>query len=394
MIAERDEKGNAYKPDYLTARIHTDLSDPLTFEQGYEDLLRDIVGKPLHVPPPVGKLPSFLQEDGGQTRPTAYKYATFKAALVSNKPTVMGAADDYLDSLLEVLRSSGNVVVKSGQDTTVEELEKKILGSIELFLPYRDEFIEFMTMVCRWGSSDRLFESLRQFFAMACPLMFTQYSNSGQVYPDVYQFLIPELFLYTITVSIKRDRFRETNILLGAAYPQSVSDPGMVAAYHALSPYMKNVDQWQSNRAGYAGYGRNNATVQVLKQRATRQDVTYNDLVETDYTLFIRSAFHPAKNLVRETWVPVTMISALYDRPSLLAGSSFNQGFPLFRRAAMHNDFEKLCLLLNVVDKVDFVKKFETACNETNLFDVSSRTQDGCTLHRNLTCLNILDTVS
>lgn len=395
VIAGRDEEGHPYKPNYLSGRLHIDLSDPQTFEKGYEDLLRDIVGKPFHVAPAVGRLPSFLQENEGKQLSTAYKYNAFKAALHSNKPTAPGAAEDYLDALLAALRPLGDVVLAQGQESTVEELQKNILGNIELFLPYRDEFIEFVTLVGKWGSNDRLFDSMRRFFATASPLMFTEYSQDhGKVFPDVYQLLIPELFLYAIAISIKQDRFREANILLGAAYPQSGTNPGRVGPYHALSPYMKNIDLWQRDQPGSGGYRHgNDATVQVLRQRATRTDVTYNDLIETDYTLFIRSAFHPAAGSMRETWVPITVMGSLYNYSSIFTESSFSQGFPLFRRAAMHNDFENLCLLLNVADKVDFLKKFETACNNNNFFSERDSSGGKCTIHRNLTCLSTLDTV-
>ena len=61
MIAEKDDDGKPVLPAYYTGYIHIDLADPDRHGEQHERLVRWVFDKPLHVKPPLGKTPAFLE---------------------------------------------------------------------------------------------------------------------------------------------------------------------------------------------------------------------------------------------------------------------------------------------------------------------------------------------
>ncbi len=62
IIAEKDEDGKPFLPTYYKSRKYIDLSDEDLYLQNFEQLLRWIYDKPLHVKPDLGKKPAFLSD--------------------------------------------------------------------------------------------------------------------------------------------------------------------------------------------------------------------------------------------------------------------------------------------------------------------------------------------
>ena len=62
VVAERDDNGQAYLPVYYTGRIYIDLSDDDNYSKNFEQLLRWVYDKPLHIKPKLGNTPAFLKE--------------------------------------------------------------------------------------------------------------------------------------------------------------------------------------------------------------------------------------------------------------------------------------------------------------------------------------------
>ena len=73
VVFEKDENDKAYVPTFVKSRIFVDLSTPDKFNEGYDQLLRDIYDKPLHKRPTLGSMPSYLKEEKPVFLPTTHK---------------------------------------------------------------------------------------------------------------------------------------------------------------------------------------------------------------------------------------------------------------------------------------------------------------------------------
>lgn len=65
-------------------------------------------------------------------------------------------------------------------------------------------------------------------------------------------------------------------------------------------------------------------------------------------------------------------------------------GIPIVVRAMAHNDFIKLCSVLDVVDKNDLKEKFEAACAYMNNRNTNTG-KDRCEIYRSMVKFDMLD---
>ena len=63
ILPERDEDGKPLLPTYYRSRIYIDLSNSELYATNFEQLLRWVFDKPLHVKPEIGRMPAFLSDN-------------------------------------------------------------------------------------------------------------------------------------------------------------------------------------------------------------------------------------------------------------------------------------------------------------------------------------------
>lgn len=103
VVSQKDENDKPYLPTYYKSRIYIDLSEPDTYGENFEKLLRWIYDKPLHVKPELGKKPSFLEEEHPISLSTTASLKRAIEAIKNNKPYSSGAIDEFLDTFSENL---------------------------------------------------------------------------------------------------------------------------------------------------------------------------------------------------------------------------------------------------------------------------------------------------
>ncbi|MES2460911.1 MAG: SEFIR domain-containing protein [Armatimonadota bacterium] len=343
IIAERDEDGREHLPTYLSPRMYIDLSNTANYGDEYERLVRNIYGKPEHVKPPLGRKPAYILDNAVSSRSTATKFRAFHNAISTAKPHIAGSAEDYLAELSLALQAC-EVSLREGENSTGKEMTERIKASIDAFLPYRDEFIQFMQLICRYGGNDtRLFDIARKFFFSNSWLMYKTYKPGVQIYEDVYRFLLPELFLYATATLLNNDRYKEVAGFLGASYPSSAEGrhSGSMDGYTIFSQPLTNINQW--NPTPY-GYSRSELDTRWFLERANHKEVTLVDLTDADFILLMRDALHTDSNSYGR-WYP-SLVKAQHHSMRF-----YTSGFPTFARAAARDEFKNLALLLDVNSK-------------------------------------------
>jgi len=158
IVAERDPDGKPYIPIYYGSRLYIDLSDASTYASSFERLLRAIYGKPLHERPEIGKPPAFLSENESLHLGTTSRWRRAIEAMKNGRDVADGATAEYLSTLadsFEKLRITR---------TTDKEFDDAVIESIDSFVPYRNEFIEFMVTVAHYRDTDAMRKNIHRFF--------------------------------------------------------------------------------------------------------------------------------------------------------------------------------------------------------------------------------------
>jgi hypothetical protein len=206
VVSERDEDGKPFLPTYYKSRIYIDLSEADKYNENFERLLRWVFDKPLYKKPALGNMPSFLDEGEHISLGTTSQFKRCIEAIKSNKPYAAGAFEDYCTSFASNLerfrlqRSDG-------------EFDDAVVKSIEEFLPYRNEFIQLITTIAQYSPSPDFIHSIHRFFEnliqyMERPSNVSQWSDTDF---DNFIFIVHELFLYTIAILIKHERYQQAN---------------------------------------------------------------------------------------------------------------------------------------------------------------------------------------
>jgi hypothetical protein len=324
---------------HITTRIYIDLSSEEIYPENFEQLVRWIFGKPAFPKPPVGKPPSYLDE-GAIVLPTKSRASRALDLIQKGSAQSEAALRDYLEILAD---SFENLRI----DTKADPYDDAVVKSIEGFLPYRDEFVHVITVLARYNPSEGSTTLLKRFFESILPYRYKpeDLSRYMQYWWDNYKFIVHELFLYAVGVLLKYERFGALNhFLTGGFYvghiQEYANDPikGWSVVCFSLESLRIRNQRLSLQRASL--------DADILKQRTKIAGVTFDDLMQADFVLFMREASDALKANQHNRWVPDTLVYAVNRmRP-----------FEVFARARSLRYFDQLKEALNVKGKAELAE--------------------------------------
>lgn len=210
IIVEKDEDGNPYAPTYIKTRIYIDLSDPETYEAGYEQLLRNIYEKPQFTKPKLGKRPEWLDEEKTDFFPLKDLIRQIRGSNTINKRK--NCISRFQTAYMEALK-------------TYFEKDAKPERVYEIFLntkSVRDIFLDFVEVIEETDSDYA--EILAEFFEMlynrlTCIRTFELDAGSASDDDlDVFRILMWELFICVIAFMRHIKGYTAINVMLTYTY--------------------------------------------------------------------------------------------------------------------------------------------------------------------------------
>jgi hypothetical protein len=341
VIIEKDENGKPYIPTLFKNRIYIDMSTPDLRIENFEMLLRSIFDKPLYRRPDIGKPPTYLFEDGKKSLGTTSRYHQAIDALKQGKESAPGMCQEYFDTFTANLETF-RIKREEGK-----EFDDQVVQSIEEFLPYREEVINLLMTIAKYRYDSEMYGLVHKFFENILPYSFrpsgvTSYMTTDY---DNFIFFLNELFIYAIAALIKNERFEGVNELLQQEYffhsdstdaPESRMVPFTYFNYYPAS---------LSKRQKRLGLSRLDLMADMLKQRAVRNDVHFNDVMQADLLIYLRYELHLYDSF---RWYPHTLLYAT-DRLS-------NINFEIFARSQSERYFNQMKIALGINNKEELIK--------------------------------------
>ncbi len=340
IVSEKDETGNPYLPTYYKSRIYIDLSEPDTYAENYEKLLRWIFNKPLYEKPELGKVPAFLSGDSAVSLGTT---ASFKRAIdtIKNaKISAPGAIDEFFEVFI-------NNLERFRIERTEEEYDELIVKNIEAFLPYRNEAIQIFVSIAQYAPSEENVTKLHRFLERLIPYMSRppEVTQCSGVSFDNFKFIVHELFLYAFSILLKYERFEQANFLLqNQYYVSGNSDYGGedMTGFPVFRKFIHSLD----HRNKRLELRRLSLHADLLEGRSKSSGLEFKYLMQGDFVLFMRSEIEDDYS----TWWPETLVYLF----------RFNSAFEIFARAVSKKYFGKLKCLLSIEQKEDLIGLFES----------------------------------
>lgn len=330
IVCERQEDGEPFLPAFLKSRIWIDFSTPEAINENWEKLIRVLYGKPIHEKPSLGSPPSFITES--ETRPslpTIGKFATLRDALINARPFMEYARKDFLKSAIEYVDT-----LRVREKPNVKHIDEKVLADLHSMLPIRDQLIDWFILEAT-PTSARQFDSLLTSFmeqVLALKYRPAEVTQWNEAWFDAHSLFVYELFLYLIAVLIASEKYSTVRHLLTTNYllPDSEAERGRdFATYEEFWTHSSAL----RHRNERLKLQRLSMVADVVKERATRKDIPFRDVMQAELVIFLAALLSKDKR-----WYPHTIVFAGHGRTR----------FPFFLRAAQHSSFDPLRIIYGV----------------------------------------------
>ena len=337
IVSEKDENGKPYLPTYYKSRIYIDLSEPDSYADNFEKLLRWVFDKPLYVKPEIGNAPAFLTDANSASLGTTPSFKRAIDAIKNNKAHASGAMDEYFETF------SRNLERFRIEKTEIEH-DELIVNNIEEFLPFRNEAVQLFIALAQYAPTEENIVKLHRFLEGLIPYMsrppeVTHYTDWDF---DNFKFIVHELFLYAFSILVRYERFDQANYLLqNQYYVAGNSDYGrnVMVRFTVFREYMRSLE----GRNQRLKLHRLSLRADMLEERSKNSGLEFRYLMQGDFILFMRAEMEDQDDY--SSWWPETLLYLF----------RFHSAFEIFARAVSANYFEKVKCLLAIDKKEDLV---------------------------------------
>lgn len=346
------ENDKACIPVFAKSRLFIDLSSDEKYEEGYDQLLRDIYDKPRFQRPPIGNMPSYLESDTPVTLPTSNKVKNIKKAIMTANPMTNLLIRDYLDLYLSSLLNYKIDFHIFTDANFIEVIEQ----SINEMLPLKNDFLEFIQTVegTPYLTKELLsdfFERMLQFYTDNEISLYEGNSLNSIIF-DNYRYFNHDLFLSVATLLLDREQFDMLHELVThhfciveerrMSYPLEVSFMRFRTYNYTLNKY-KN-DRRQLRRIS--------VVADMIKANAVK--IRFEDMIRIDLLLYYLSLLYPSKDMFERYWYPELSV--------------YNQQFVILPKLASLRYFDKAKVMFGV-DTTDQFKNLISSIKEPDLRD-------------------------
>jgi len=350
VLPERDEDGRAFLPTYYKSRIYIDLSNPDLYGRNFEQLLRWVYDKPLHIKPALGNTPAFLTEEGIPSLETTPRLRRALEAVRQNRPYCGGAINEYFETFSDNLE---RFRITKGEG----EFDEKVVKNIEQFLPYRNEAIELFLALSQYRPIQETWEALHKFFEKLIPYLDRpEEVSSWQEWDfDNFKFIIHELFLYVVAALLKYECFQGVGYLLRQHYyvdENARRGNESMMPYSFFRSYLRSFD----HRNKRLKLRRLSLRADLLEQRSKSSGIAFQHIMQADFVLFIRDCIDSLRFEHVQSWWPETLVYAHRQYGP----------FEVFARSQSKQCFEKVRPIFDVESKDD-IMPLTTAFRENKL---------------------------
>jgi hypothetical protein len=348
IVAEKDDIGNAFVPTFLESRIYIDLSDQNNFEDNYEKLLRNLFQRPAYSKPKLGKAPSYLFDETPMTHKTSNIVRSFDNQITKSPQRLNSIIREFLSDFIEDLTGYS---VNANETSDLFTFGKIIHDNIISYTPLRNDYIAFLEKLLKSELEfdiERYIKFFEKLPLFKNPLDENRSSWNNSEF-DNFRFFIHEIFLYTIVVGLKNEKYKFIEEILYSSYFfQSRYDRGNEPKRFTeeLYNYIEVFDHFYKE-----SYSKNliSPMADFILARIP-EGLSKDDIIDADLLSYYVASLDKLKR-----WFPVTYIYRTRNK------------FELFDRLISLRHFEKVKYLFAVNTQKELQDKLNNSkINEKN----------------------------
>ncbi|MEQ1905148.1 MAG: SEFIR domain-containing protein [Pirellulaceae bacterium] len=328
IACELAENGNWYVPTFLNSRIGINFSTPEAVNENWEQLVRLLFGKPLHVKPAVGKFPAFLREDAAPASPALAKLSALKQAIVNGKPAIEMYRQDFLDACIEY--ADALRIRKKPDDVNFGQ---RIVADCAKLKLVRDHIVDWVLLEGPLSPSEKFQESLIAFLERLLELKArpNHVNTWNEVWFEAHKVFVYETFLYIVAALMKCGAFDVLREVLTSHFlqPGGAQDynEGEFASFECFWTHSEALQVLAPERQKLLA-----PAAELIKRQADRTNLPFESLMEAELMVLLMALVSPSVH----RWYPGTL---LYSQ---------HRAFPFFVRATQHKGFQKLVAVTGI----------------------------------------------
>ncbi len=342
VVRERDADGKAHLPTYYKGRIYFDLTNPSTYSTEFDRILRWVWGQPLHVRPEIGQKPVFLTDNAAQGKiQSSVTHRRAMEAVRAGESNAVACVREYLDTIASGLETFR---IRTDQDNKAT-FDDVVVESIDAFTSYRNEIIELFSIIAQYSAAPEMIDCVHRFFERCIPYLHTpeNTSHSFEWDYDNYHFIVHELFLYSLGIFLKYERFDAAVSLIDTEYywDDRRERDNKMHSYAIFRDYLRSLE----HRNKRLDKRRLSLRADMLTERNKGTGVDFQYLMAADFILYLRAA----RSGHWQGWWPETLLYA----------GRHGGTFEVFARAKSLKYFNRIKGLLQIESKEEFAKFIE-----------------------------------
>ncbi|WP_295145102.1 TIR domain-containing protein [uncultured Reyranella sp.] len=327
ILCAFNENHEALLPAYLAGRIGIDFSTAEKTNENWEQLVREIYGKPRLVKPALGLPPAYLQEEASTNMsPVRAKFEDLKSALLTNRHGIVRYRSAFLNACIEYAD-----VLRIRERPSEENFGQKVIEDFRKLVSARDLIVDWVLLEAELPGSadfpDALCQMLERLKGVSArPEEVTSWNDA---WFEAHRLFVYETFLYVVAALLKTHSYVTLREILSFHYLKAPTErygDTKFETYEAFYAYSRTLQTVLGEPKNIQLYS---PAAELFKMHAQRADLPFESLIEADLVLFFVALASSDKH-----WFPQLMYYA--DR---------YREFPLFLAATRKKGFSALATL-------------------------------------------------
>ncbi|MCK8071982.1 MULTISPECIES: SEFIR domain-containing protein [Vibrio] len=329
ILCEFEDNGEPVAPVFMDARIGINFSTPEAVNENWEQLVRLLYSKPLHVKPKKGAVPSYITSDTPLPANEARaKFESLKQAVLQEKKGLRLYRDDFFDSVVTYVQE---IRVKERPDES--SFPSKVLEDCGKLKVVRNQICDWVLLEGNVTNEQELaqdiiglLEKLREMKTR--PLELNYWNERWSDAPRAFLY---ESFLYIVAALLKVRCYQVLHELFTSSY---MAPPELVqrgTELESFSTFYGNADSLQEVLRPNDNLL--SPVAELFKGQADRQDITFKNLIEAETLVFMMS-----------------MLKEVHWYPATLHYAEHYEKLPFFLRAAQHKNYSNLAVITGIQD--------------------------------------------
>ena len=331
IVCEFGDSSEPCLPIFLKSRKWIDFSNPEEANQGWEQLIRLLYGRPPLTKPTLGRPPAYvLADSAAPASPAVVKFVALRQAILQDKKGLRHYRQDFLDACVVF---ADTLRIRERPD--VHNLGERVLEDCNKLRLVRDYIIDWVLLEAESAPTENFTEALIGLLEELLELKSrpAEVNAWSDAWFEAHSVFVYGTFLYIIAALAKAEAFDVIHEVLSTHYLLPETMGSAEARFCKFDGFFGSSNTLQTVLAS-EGYQLHSPAAELIKRQADRQDLPFTAIIEAELLVLLMAFITPDTH-----WYPQTLYYSPY-------GKRYN----FFLRATQHRHYQKLAIVTGIGD--------------------------------------------